>query len=173
VPTPRTTVTERLTLSAMTPEDADDLFPIFSDPDGWWYAPEDRHATPDTSRSFCERAAARWETDGLSYWTARRTADGAAIGCGGVQRHRSGSWNLSYRVATAEQGNGYATELAAAAIAAARAVDPSVPVIAWIAANNGPSRRVAERLGLREQGLRLDANDGQRRLAYADRDLDG
>jgi RimJ/RimL family protein N-acetyltransferase len=157
----------------MDPADTDELFPIFSDPRGWWYAPAERHATVEVSRGFCERAAARWQSDGLSYWTVRRSADGAVIGCGGVQRHRTRTWNLSYRVATAEHGKGYASEFAAAGIAAARALDPSVPVIAWIAASNVPSRRVAERLGLREQGLRVDANDGQQRLAYADRDLDG
>ena len=88
---------------------------------------------------------------------------------GGVQRHSSGGWNLAYRIACEHWGHGFATEVGAAAIEAAHAADNTVPVIAWIVANNEPSRRVAERLGLVNYGERVDTNDGQRRLAYADR----
>ena len=94
------------------------------------------------------------------------------IGLGGAQRHRSGAWNLSYRIAGAQQGRGYARELAAAGLAAAAAVDPTEAVIVWITPHNQPSRRVAEHLGLTDRGLRIDANDGRGRLAFADRDLD-
>jgi RimJ/RimL family protein N-acetyltransferase len=55
---------------------------------------------------------------------------------------------------------------------AAAFVDAAVPFIAWAAENNTPSRRVAERLGLVDRGLRIDASDGAPRLAYADRELD-
>ena len=95
------------------------------------------------------------------------------IGFGGAQRHASGAWNLHYRIATADHGCGYATELARAGQAAAAHVDRSVPVIAWVAAHNLPSRRVAERLGLTDQGPHLDTSDATTRHAYADRPLDG
>jgi RimJ/RimL family protein N-acetyltransferase len=52
-------------------------------------------------------------------------------------------------------------------------VDADAPFIAWAAEHNTPSWRVAERLGLVDRGLRIDANDGEPRLAYADRELDG
>ena len=55
---------------------------------------------------------------------------------------------------------------------AASAVDPTVPFIAWIAPQNTPSRKVAERLVLMNYGLWVDPSDDQRRLAYADRALD-
>ncbi len=103
----------------------------------------------------------------------RERAASRVIGFGGAQRHASGAWNLNYRIATEAQGRGYATELARAAQAAAAHVDPTVPVIAWVAADNLPSRRVAERLGLTDQGPHLDASDATTRLAYADRPLDG
>jgi RimJ/RimL family protein N-acetyltransferase len=169
---PQSAVTERLDLRAMDAGDADELFAVFADPAGWWYDPAGRHTDIATTRRFIERAAARWPSDGLSYWTARRRRDGEVIGLGGAQRHRSGTWNLNYRLATAWQGHGYAAELARAAQQAATSVDPGVAFIAWIAPHNTPSRRVAERLGLVNRGLRLDASDGQARLAYADRALD-
>ena len=169
---PERVITARLELRPMHPNDASALFPIFNDPDGWWYAPAGRHLEIATTEHFIERAAARWPTDGLSYWTVRRRDDGAAIGLGGAQRHRSGTWNLNYRIAAAAQGQGFAGELAEAAQRAATAVDPDVAFIAWIAPHNAPSRRVAERLGLIDRGLRMDASDGEVRLALSDRVLD-
>jgi RimJ/RimL family protein N-acetyltransferase len=91
------------------------------------------------------------------------------IGVGGAQRQRTRAWNLNYRIATAEQGRGFATELSRAAQDAAAQVDDSVPVIAWVAEHNTPSRKVAERLGLIDYGPATDPSDDQVRLAYADR----
>lgn len=170
---PEAVLTDRLDLRAMR-EDADvePLFEIFSDHAGWWYDPPRRHADVATTQRWIARAAERWERDRLSYWTVRLRDEAEIIGLGGAQRHRSGAWNLSYRFATAHQGRGYATELSRAALEAAGAIDASVAFIAWIDEHNAPSRRVADRLGLRNYGLRLDANDGQPRLAYADREPD-
>ena len=123
------------------------------------------------TRRYAALAGSRW-ADGLSYWTVRLRDDGTVIGSGGVQLHGGGShWNLHYRVATAAQGYGYATELARAAVEAAHEKDPALPVIAWIDEVNDPSRRVAQRTGLVSQGLRTQPADGRPRLAYADRDL--
>ncbi len=115
------------------------------------------------------RATARFETDGLSYWTVRRRDSGNVIGVGGSQRQRTRAWNLSYRIATAHQSQGFALELARAAYSAASSLDPDVPFIAWVGAHNLPSRMVAERLGLTNYGLGVDSSDGQHRLAYANR----
>jgi RimJ/RimL family protein N-acetyltransferase len=165
--------TARLSLEPMTPSDAKDLFPMFSDPDGWWFAPESRHRDVETTVAFLERAAYRWDHDGLSYWTARSLDDGRPIGVGGVQRHRSGvCWNLYYRIAGAEQRKGFATELARAGIEAGRAADPTSAVIAWIASANEPSVLTARKLGLTDLGAYVDLNDGQVRHAYVDRPFD-
>src|SRR3954447_6801327 len=164
--------TDRLLLSPMAAGDLGDLFPIFHDPQGWAHDPAGRHLTVGTSAAFIERAAARWQRDRQSYWTVRLRSTGEVIGMGGVQRHSSGGWNLAYRVAGEHWGQGFATEVGAAAIEAAHSADNTVPVIAWIVAINEPSRRVAERLGLVNYGERVDTNDGQRRLAYADRPLE-
>jgi RimJ/RimL family protein N-acetyltransferase len=167
-------LTDRLELRCPDPDgDLDDLFAIFSDPDGWWYNPGGRHLDLGRTRDWLTRAAARFETDGLSYWTVRRRDDGAIIGVGGAQRQRTRAWNLNYRIATAHQGHGFATELGRAAQTAASALDDGVPFIAWIAEHNLPSRRVAERLGLTTYGLAVDSSDNQLRLAYADRPIDG
>jgi ribosomal-protein-alanine N-acetyltransferase len=167
-------LTDRLELRCPDPHaDVDDLFAIFSDPDGWWYDPDSRHRDPQRTRDWLTRAAARFDTDGLSYWTVRRRGHGTIIGVGGAQRQRTRAWNLNYRIATSHQGHGFATELGHAAQTAASALDDTVPFIAWIAEHNLPSRRVAERLGLTSYGLAVDPSDNQLRLAYADRPIDG
>ncbi len=163
-------LTDRLELRRPDPSaDLEELFGVFSDPAGWWYDPAGRHTEPVKTRNWLVRAAARFDTDRLSYWTVRRRDTAAIIGVGGAQRQRTGAWNLHYRIAAAEHGRGFATELGRAAYAAASRLDGSVPFIAWIATHNAPSRRVAERLGLTNYGLGVDPSDGQHRLAYADR----
>jgi RimJ/RimL family protein N-acetyltransferase len=166
-------LTERLDLGRPDPAgDLEGLFPIFSDPAGWWYDPAGRHTTPARTREWLTRAAARFDTDGLSYWTVRLRDDATIIGVGGAQRQFSRAWNLNYRIAAVRQGQGFATEVGRAAYSAATSVDSAVPFLAWVAPHNTPSRRVAERLGLTNYGLRDDPSDGERRLAYADRPLD-
>jgi RimJ/RimL family protein N-acetyltransferase len=165
-------MTDRLDLRCPDPEkDLDDLFVIFSDPDSWWYDPDGRHREPARTKDWLTRAAARFETDRLSYWTVRRRGDGTVIGVGGAQRQRTRAWNLNYRIATAHQGHGYATELGRAAHAAATAIDSDVPVIAWVDEHNTPSRKVAERLGLKNYGPAIDPSDDEIRLAYSDRPI--
>jgi RimJ/RimL family protein N-acetyltransferase len=165
----RAVATERLRLRAASIDDAEDLFPIFADPAGWWYEPEGVHLDLARSRWWLARASARWEGDGLSYWLVRLAETGETIGVGGVQRRPSRSWNLFYRIATSHWGQGYATELAHAAVAGAHAADDTVSVAAWVAAHNHPSRRVAERVGLKDYGAYVDPVDGQTRIVYADR----
>jgi RimJ/RimL family protein N-acetyltransferase len=165
-------LTERLELRRPDPDaDLAALFPVFTDPDGWWYDPAARHLEPARTRDWLARAAARFDTDGLSYWTIRLRDAGTIIGAGGPQRQRTGAWNLSYRIAGDRQGRGYATEVTRAALDAAARRDRSVPCIAWVLDHNAPSRRVAERAGLTNRGPAIDPSDGRERLAYADRPL--
>ena len=165
----RHVLTQRLRLDPVTAADAEELYPIFSDPAGWWYDPGRRHSEPERSVMWCERAAARWETDGLSYWTVRDRASGEVIGVGGAQRQTTGNWNLNYRIAGPWQRCGLAGELGRAAIAAAAQRDPTVAVIAWVDEHNTPSLGVARRLGLLDRGVGSDPSDGQRRRAFSDR----
>jgi hypothetical protein len=53
---------------------------IFSDRAGWWYDPAGRHTDRGTTRAWLARAAARFDSEGLSYWTVRRREDGTVIG---------------------------------------------------------------------------------------------
>ncbi|HLH67076.1 MAG TPA: GNAT family N-acetyltransferase [Solirubrobacteraceae bacterium] len=168
----RLVVTDRLELSATDPaRDLDGLFPIWSDPASWEHAPEYRHTEARQTLDWLRRSAARWRTDGLSYWTARLRGTDTVVGSGGVARRATGSWNLLWRLDPRQRGRGLATELGRAALDAAHAADPGSPVIAWIRSSNHSSRRLAERLGLVEHSERVDESDGVTRIPYADRAL--
>ncbi|MFF1906757.1 GNAT family N-acetyltransferase [Kitasatospora sp. NPDC058218] len=164
--------TERLELRAVGVEDLAALYEINTDPRTWRHLPEGRHRDEATTRAWIGRAARRWQEDGLSYWTARLAGDGTVVGVGGAQlQAATGYWNLYYRLAPAHWGRGYATELSRAAITAAHRHAPAVPLVAWIHSHNADSRKVADRLGLTDQGLRRDPTQGDLLHLYADRPL--
>ena len=84
-------------------------------------------------------------------------------------------WNLYYRFAPSVLRRGYATEMARAAIEAARATDPARPVLAHLLEHNEASRRTAERVGLRLVWRGREASDpdgSAMRLVYVDREPD-
>ena len=163
--------TPRLTLRRMAIADVEALWPMLSDARMWTHHPEGMHEVIVQTQRYVERAAVRWSRDGLSYWTVELTDGGEVIGAGGVQVHPRGHWNLNYRIAVSHQGQGYASELAAAALTAAHVVGPERPCIAWIDEGNTASRVVATRIGLADMGLREGSADDVPRLAYADRPL--
>lgn len=167
-------LTERLDLRRPDPVgDVAALFAIFSDPESWWYESAGRHGHSVQTRDWLTRATSRFDADGLSYWTVRLRDDDTVVGVGGAQRQRTGAWNLNYRIHTDHRGQGLATEVALTARMLAAELDDAVPVIAWIAEHNIPSRRVAENVGLVNYGLAIDPSDNATRLAYADRPVDG
>lgn len=162
--------TDRLDLTAVSPDDLDALHELHADPDGWRHFPEGRHTDIATTRAFVETVLGGWAADRLSYWTVRLPGSPAVIGLGGVRRLPDDTWNLAYRFATAARGHGYAQEVARAGLAAAAAVDVTRPVVAWIDETNPASIRVAERIGLSYAGRRR-YSDGTLMLVYADRPL--
>ena len=166
---PAVTVTERLCLLPCCLDDLRPLYKINADPRSWELDPAERHANEAVTRSWIERAAMRWQTDGLSYWTARLGATGEVVGVGGAQRHVTGSWNVYYRLAPEMRGHGYATEIAQAGVEAAQLQDPDVPVIAWIMPHNVASLRVMERLGFVDYGAWDNPAGGGVHRVYADR----
>lgn len=165
---PHQVLTERLDLRAVTLADLDALFAITSDPRTWSHHPEGRHTGPATTQAWIERAAAHWEVDGLGYWITRLRVTGEVIGIGGAQR-QPGHWNLYYRLDRAHWGYGYATELSLTALRFAHQRDRHLPFLAWIQPHNTASRRVAERLGLRDHGVRPHPQDNLLTHVYGDR----
>jgi RimJ/RimL family protein N-acetyltransferase len=120
-----------------------------------------------------------WSEAGLDYWSVRvrggrpeRPSTGGVVGVAGVSRRRGSFWNLYYRFQPTVQGRGFANEVVAAALAAARAVHGTLPVVAYLLEHNTASSRTAERAGLQLAWRGADRDDPLVvRLIYADREL--
>ncbi len=166
--------TDRLVLDQPMPSDLDAWHTLHADPRVWDLFPSGRHTTIEQAADALDTALADWAATGLGYWTIRTAEAGSVIGCGGCRLVLDDErWNLYYRFTPESQGNGYATELARAAVAAANAARPEWPVVAYMLEHNIASWRVAERIGLHHLWTGPDAGNPDPaavRLVYADRD---
>lgn len=161
--------TARLDLRAITLADVTAVHRIMADPRHCAYMPGDLQESPEVTRDWIERRAARWEDDGLGYWTARLRRTGVVIGVGGAER-RPRFWNLYYLLDQAHWGHGYGTELAGAGQRTAAELDPELPLVAWIHVGNVASQAVARHLGLTDYGLREAGHwNGEPMHYWADR----
>ncbi len=162
-------LTERLLLAPPTAADVPALASaVYADPRTWALDPSLRRP-PEELPGFVARLAERWARDGAGCWVVRLRPpaedrhddekggtggggrDGEVIGLGGCDLPGEGrAWNLFFRLAPAHQGRGFAQEVGCAGLAAAQRVRPDLPVTAFAAEANTPSRRTIERLGLAE-----------------------
>ncbi|WP_426171807.1 GNAT family N-acetyltransferase [Microbacterium sp. DWRC1-3] len=168
-------LTPRLRLSRPVEGDLDALFAISADPRVWTHYPSLRHQRPEDTLAGMARWEASWARAGLGSWVVRVRSTGEVIGNGGCTLLGDAVWNLGYRLSADHHGNGYATELAFAAVEQARAVDPDRPVIAYLVEHNHASAKVAEKVGLELVHRAPDAGNPDPsvwRLVYADRPLD-
>ncbi len=89
-----------------------------------------------------------WVLLGFGYWAVEEKGNGIFAGCVGLWR--SPGWpelELGYWLVPAAWGKGYATEAGAAARDFAWEVVKAETLVSYIAPENEPSKRVAERLG--------------------------
>lgn len=115
---------------------------------GWW----PRKSTPDTVRNAFARRARNWETSGpVRAFAVRERATGRLTGGCELRIQPGGQAHVSYWTASTERGRGYATRGLSLALAYARSIGIR-DAEAHIAADNQPSRRVAEKTGFHLAG---------------------
>jgi RimJ/RimL family protein N-acetyltransferase len=148
--------TERLLLCVPTfaPDVADAYFAIHGDPATNVHNPAGAMLDPSGAVPVLEVWQRHWRENGYGYWVVREPGHGAILGFAGVRPPLPDEnfLNLYYRFRPAAWGQGYATEVGRASLALAAEAAPGRPVVALIRPKNGPSLRVAERLGLRFEG---------------------
>lgn len=140
--------TDRLLLTPLTPADIDDVHGVFSDARTWTHLPTGRHTVKDASVDLVQRKIGGRARHGLGSWAVRSAADHVFLGVGGVDMTAPGVWNLGYRLRPESWGNGYATEIARAAVSAAHEIAPVAPITGRVLTNNPASAAVLERAGL-------------------------
>jgi RimJ/RimL family protein N-acetyltransferase len=145
--------TDRLVLSPLTPHDIDDVFRVYSDARTWTHLPSGRWTTRAQAEHHVQRAVGDRVRHGLGTWAVRTADDrvlptGSFVGSGGMSMPDAGVWNLGYRLAPSAWGNGFATEIARAAVQAAHDVAPQTAVTARVLTNNPASAAVIAKSGL-------------------------
>lgn len=140
-------LTARLTLRPIEESDYPLLVAIFSHPATTAHRPDPRPETERECRQRLQRYLAHWTIHGFGLWALDQGQ--TAIGLGGLTR-RDGfrGLNLSYHLHPDHWRQGFASELAAAAVDIALH-DLSAPrVIGLVRPVNLASRRVLEKAGL-------------------------
>jgi RimJ/RimL family protein N-acetyltransferase len=130
------------------PQHQDVLLPILADPRVG--ATMGGVATAEEVAEQLALGAQGWETDGFGYWMFFDAATGAAVARGGMSRAEFDGRpevEVGWTVAPDRWGEGFATELGAAALEVAFR-DLALPdVVAFTLPDNAASRRVMEKLG--------------------------
>ncbi len=148
--------TERLVLRKPRLEDADGVREYASDPEVMRFLGGAPEGDLD-AREVIERWLARWEANGVGHFAVERREDGRFLGRVGVIVWDTRDWQVStfgdaaehaqpelgWALARAHWGSGYATEAALAV----RDWADCERLISLIHPDNGPSNRVAKRLG--------------------------
>jgi aminoglycoside 6'-N-acetyltransferase len=145
-------VTERLELRRSEPEDAETIAAYRSDPDVHRYQGWDRTDAPGVRAEIEEMA--RRAPGALGGWvqlSVLERANGTLVGDVGLSRvpGEPGVIKVGYTIAPAFQGRGFATEAVGALVAYAFDTLGAEVVRAHASAENAPSIRVAEKVGMR------------------------
>jgi RimJ/RimL family protein N-acetyltransferase len=142
--------TARLQLREFVPEDATALARVLSDPETMRYypAPFDRAGVEE----WIARNRRRYVLDGHGLWAMILKSSGELIGdCGLTKQNVDGAneIEIGYHVRRDHWGQGYATEAALACRDYGFAKLPVERLISLIRPENLPSRRVAEKNGMK------------------------
>ena len=145
-------VTERLVLRRSRPEDAEAISAYRSDPDVHRYQGWER-TDPPSVRAEIEEMSGRLpgELGGWVQFSVEQRESGRLIGDVGLSRAEGepGVIKVGYTIAPAFQGRGYAGEAVGALVRYAFESLGADLVRAYSSAENLPSIRVAEKVGMR------------------------
>jgi RimJ/RimL family protein N-acetyltransferase len=141
--------TARLILREFSPEDADALMKVVSDPETMRYYPAP--LTRLQVDEWIKRNGQRYQTDGVGLWAMVLKSTGEMIGdCGIIRQHVEEEflYEVGYHLRRDHWGQGLATEAAVACRDWAFANLNVDRVISLIRPENLPSIKVAERNGM-------------------------
>lgn len=170
------TRTDRLILIPLTIANIDEAHKVYSDPRIWEHRPKARHEDVHTTRLMAEAAGNSWATHGYGPWAAYlRDQPSEFIGVGGAI-YAEDVWDIKTRLRPAHWGQGYASEIAQAAVDFLKRKDADTPITARITTNQAVAARVMEKIGLAQiwEGRRVDTEGDSSEpdvRVYADRNL--
>jgi RimJ/RimL family protein N-acetyltransferase len=141
--------TERLLLRPFTPDDVGPMWRVFGDPEVMRFITTIGVLDEVQTEIKLGEYVRVQEERGFGFLAVVRRSDGCVIGDAGFSVFEpTGDPELGYSLARDEWGHGYASEAAAACIAAAFAHLEATRVVAVVDVDNAASLRVAERIGM-------------------------
>jgi len=146
--------TERLALREWTADDAEALFAMMGDAEVMRYVDVGK-PWEDVARvrEWIGRVRESYRTRGWSRWAVVEKEGGLVVGsCGFVRLPWSGEIDFGYMFRRDRWGRGYASEITPAALRHGFERYGFPEVVASIAPENAPSRRVLEKLGFVYRG---------------------
>ncbi len=117
--------------------------------------------TPDVTQTYLEAVIQHWEDHGFGFWIFHDTANGEFAGRGGLRRleiEGTREVEVAYAVVADRWGQGFATEMAEAAVEAAFRRLKLASLVAFTLPSNKASSRVMEKVGF----------SYEREIVYAD-----
>jgi RimJ/RimL family protein N-acetyltransferase len=148
VAAPEVLATPRMRAERLGPEHLAVVAPIFADPRVG--ATMGGVRTEEEIAAQLADVSAKWERDGFGYWMFFETATGDPIARGGLSRTEFDGLpevEVGWTVVPERWGEGFATELGAAAIEVAFAELGLPDVVSFTLPGNRASQRVMEKLG--------------------------
>jgi ribosomal-protein-alanine N-acetyltransferase len=149
--------TARLRLRPFTAADHDAIHAVYADPEVMRYVGHGAHRslteTVRALRGYADALAAR----GYGFVAVVERSSGVVVGDAGLHplAGRGPDVELGYTLARAAWGHGYATEMGGALVDHAFGALGLARVMAQVEPANLASRRVLEKLGMTERGVRL------------------
>jgi RimJ/RimL family protein N-acetyltransferase len=146
-------VTPRLRIRPFLPGDEGPMMDVYGDAEVMRYIPGGALPDEDAIRRIMDEQILAQTARGYAYYAVEVVADGEVVGDAGFGLFDpTGDVELGYTFARRAWGQGYATEAAAACLAAGLAGLDVPRLIAVADIENAASHRVAERIGMRRDG---------------------
>jgi ribosomal-protein-alanine N-acetyltransferase len=153
--------TPRLYLRQFTPNDLDELYRIYSDPEVMKYLSEGVRTREETAADLFE-IIADWSKHAFGLWAVVNKQNNQLIGDGGLRfLGKTPEVEVGYVLAKAYWGKGLATEVAAASLKYGFEVLKLEKIVAVAYTENIASRRVMEKVGMKYQ-YNFDYREGDR-----------
>ncbi len=141
--------TARLRLRPFVPEDFDDLFRLYSDPEVMRYVGKGVRTREETEASLA-KIMGHWSQLGFGLWAAHDKQSGSFVGrCGLQPLADTGEVELGYAFHREFWGRGLATEGSAAAVRFGFETLKLSRIVAIAVPHNCASRRVMEKVGMK------------------------
>lgn len=163
-------LSEHLLLRAPCESDLDSLYEVHADPATNRFNPAGPMASRAEAEARLQEWLAHWRKHGFGYWAIEAQAQpGLVLGFGGLMHKPidgQQGLNLYFRFRPQAWGQGYASEMALAALELAFGRLQAPAVLGVVRPANMPSRKTLERIGMRLKGCWADVPGQPASLLY-------